>query len=65
VFAPNQLYLTDPECLIMIFDLAEPGGAAALYRHLETLAGYTSIEVLDEKHVALIVRPGWVSRPAT
>jgi hypothetical protein len=65
VSAPELLYLTDPECHIVIFDLAEPDGGAALYRYLDALAEYTTIKVLDKDHCAVIVRPGWASRPAT
>jgi hypothetical protein len=65
VIAPKPLYLNDPECLIVIFDLAEPDGPAALDRQRAAMTGYTSTEALDENHVALIVRPGWVSELAT
>ena len=64
MIAPRPLYLNDPECLIVIFDLAEPDGRAALDRQRGAMAGYMSTEALDENRVALIVRPGWVSEPA-
>jgi hypothetical protein len=64
VFAPRALYSTDPECLIIIFDIAHPDGPAALEKQRAALSGYTEVETLDEKRVALIVRPGWVSEPA-
>jgi hypothetical protein len=60
----HPLYVSHPECLIVIFDLAEPDGPAALERQRDALARYTSIETPDEAHVALIVRPGWVSQAA-
>jgi hypothetical protein len=62
----DSLYATptDPECLIVFFDLAEADGRAALVRQRAAMAGYTSVEALDENHVALIVRPGWVSELA-
>ena len=53
-----------PECLVIIFDLSEPDGEAALQRHRGALAGYTNVEELAESRVALVVHPGWVSRPA-
>ena len=56
---PHQLYLNDPECLIVIVDLAEPDGPAALYRQRAALGEYTDIEALDADHFALIVFPGW------
>jgi hypothetical protein len=62
--APRPVYLNDPECLVVIFDLANPDGPAALDRQRDAIAGYTSVEALDENRVALIVRPGWASEPA-
>jgi hypothetical protein len=59
------LYPSDPEFLLMVFDLREPDGAASLHRQRDALASYSDIEVLDEDHLALIVRPGWASEPAT
>jgi hypothetical protein len=64
VFAPRALYPTNPECLIIIFDMADPDGPAALERQRAALSGYTEVETLDENRVALIVLPGWVSEPA-
>jgi hypothetical protein len=64
MITPKPLYPTDPKCFVVIFDLSEPDGAASLDRHRIALAGYTSAEALVEGRVALIVRPGWVSRPA-
>ena len=64
MFAPRGLYPTDPECLIVVFDLAEADGPAALDRLRDAIAGYTSVEALDENSVALIVCPGWLSEPA-
>ncbi len=64
MIAPEPLYPSHPECLIFIFDLNEPDGAAALHRQRAALGEYTDIEVLDEDHFALIVFPGWASEPA-
>jgi hypothetical protein len=64
MFAPRELYATHPECLIVLFDLLEDEGPAALARQRDGIAGYTSVEALDENCVALIIRPGWVSEPA-
>jgi hypothetical protein len=64
--APDALYPTptDPECLVVVFNLTEPDGSASLERQRAALAGHTSIETLDERCVVLIVFPGWVSRAA-
>jgi hypothetical protein len=58
------LYLSDPEFLLVVFDLREPDGAASLHRQHAALAAYSDIETLDEDHFILIVRPGWASEPA-
>jgi hypothetical protein len=64
MFAPRGLYPTDPECLIVVFDLADADGPAALDRQRDAIGGYTTVEALDENSVALIIRPGWLSEPA-
>jgi hypothetical protein len=64
MIAPEPLYPTDPECLVVIFDLSEPDGAASLHRQRDALAGYASIEDFGENCVALIIHPGWVLRAA-
>jgi hypothetical protein len=61
--ALETLYPSHPECLVVIFDLTEPDGAAAFHRQRDALAEHTSVEALDENHAALIVWPGWVSEP--
>ena len=63
-FAPEPLYLSHPECLVVLFDLREPNGPAELNRQRAAWAEYSDIEALDEDHVALILRPGWASRAA-
>ena len=64
MFAPDLLYLKSPESLIWIFDVRTSEGAAALERHREAWPDYSDVEILDEGHQALIVRPGWVSERA-
>lgn len=59
-----SLYPTHPECLIVIFDSTHPDGPAALHKQRAALAGYTSVEILDESCVALVVYPGWAARAA-
>jgi hypothetical protein len=64
MIAPQRLYLSHPECLIVLFDLREPGGTAALERQRSALQGNSDTYMLDEDHRALIVYPGWVAEPA-
>ena len=64
MFAPKKVYLNEPECLLVIFDLRIPGGASELERQRAAWPYYSDVEVLDEGHRALIVRPGWVSERA-
>jgi hypothetical protein len=58
------VYLNNPESLVMVFDVREPGGAVSRHKQRAVLADYTDIEALDEDHFALIVRPGRVSEAA-
>ena len=64
MIAPETLYPSHPEFLVVVFDLREAGGVSELQRQCEALPEYSDIEALDEGHVALIVRPGWVSEAA-
>ena len=59
---PTRVYTNDPECLVIVYDLNQPDGPAALQRQRDALAGYTNVEELAENRIALIVHPGWVSR---
>jgi hypothetical protein len=57
--APESFY-TNPECLLIFYNLDEAGGEAALQRQRDALAGHTSVEELAENRVVLVVYPGWV-----
>jgi hypothetical protein len=48
----------DPECLVVVFDLREPHGAAELHRQRAAWAAYSDIEALDEHHFVLLIRQG-------
>jgi hypothetical protein len=61
---PQRLYPSHPECLIVLFDLREPGGPSELHKQRAAWAEYSDIEALDEDHFALIVRQGWASEAA-
>jgi hypothetical protein len=63
-FAPRPLYLNHPECLLVVFDLRQPGGPSELHRQRAAWAEYSDIEALDEHHFCLIIRPGWASEAA-
>ena len=58
------LYLDDSESLLVVFDLSVPGGADALDRQRAAWSDRCDVEVLDECHRALVIRPGWVSERA-
>ncbi len=60
VTASPLLYLTHPECLVIAFDLREPDGPAELRRLRAALRNHADVETLDEDHLVLVVRPGWV-----
>jgi hypothetical protein len=65
MIAPETVYLNDPEFLLVVFDLREPGAAESLHQQRAVLAGFADIEALDEDHFALIFRPGWLLEQAT
>jgi hypothetical protein len=62
--APDSVYLTHPECLVVLFDLRQPGAAESLHRQRAAWADYSDIEAVDADCFALIVRPGWAAEPA-
>ena len=62
VTAPEPLYASHPECLIVLFDRRHPNGPAELRRHRAALAEHAAIEALSEDVFALIIRPGWASK---
>jgi hypothetical protein len=55
--APHRLYLNHPKCLVVVFDLREPGGPSELHKQRAAWAEYADIEALDEHHFALLIRP--------
>jgi hypothetical protein len=61
----EPLYPSNPECLVVLFDFCHPNGSAELHRQRAALAEHADIEALTEDVFALIIRPGWVSEPAT
>ena len=61
MIAPDIFYLNNPECMVSVFDLREPGAAAALHRQRARWTEYSDLEALDEDHFVLVVRPGWVT----
>jgi hypothetical protein len=64
MLSPETLYPTDPECLLVVFDVRESQTTAALHSQRAAWAEHSDIEALDEVHFVLIVRPGWVSEKA-
>jgi hypothetical protein len=64
VIAPRPLYLSDPECLIVLFDLREPEAVEQLHRGRAIWQGDSDIEALDEDHFILVIRPGAARRLA-
>ena len=56
---PQRLYINHPECLVVVFDLREPGGPSELHKQRAAWAEYADIEALDEHHFVLLIGPGW------
>lgn len=62
--APQQLYLSDPECIIVLFDLRDPEAVKQLHRERWAWRELSDIEALSEDCFALILRPGGAQRLA-
>lgn len=59
--APNQLYKTEPKCLIVLFDLRGPGAEQRMRRELAAWRGFARAEMLTDGRAALVMRPGAAS----
>jgi hypothetical protein len=60
----HALYPSNPECLIILFDLRDFEAAAQLHRERATWQELSYIEALSEDCLALILRPGGAQRLA-
>ena len=60
--APNTLYPSSSQCIIVVFDLRLPGIDDRLDRKRAAWHAQCDIEALDENHVVLLVRPGGARR---
>lgn len=58
MIAPDLLYPTPIESIIMLFDVRTPGTAERLHCERATWAQYADIEAIDHNHYVLIIRPG-------
>ena len=58
------MYLDDPESLLVVFDLSVLGRADELAWQRAAWSDRCDVEVLDECHRALVIRPGWVPERA-
>jgi len=61
---PTPVYLSNSECLVVLFDLRSPNAVEELHRQRAVWQGDSDIEALDGDHFVLVVRPGWVSEAA-
>lgn len=60
--APEPLYKTEPECLIVLFDLRCPGVEERLRREMAAWRGRARKEMLADGRAALVMRPGGAAR---
>jgi hypothetical protein len=60
----HGLYLSEPECIVVIFDLRDSEAVAELHRLRWTWREFSDIEALSEDCFALILRPGGARRLA-
>jgi hypothetical protein len=58
MIAPGTLYKTNPECLIVLFDLRCPGAKERLRRELVAWRGFARMEMLTDGRAVLVMRPG-------
>lgn len=59
---PKTLHPSSSEYMIVLFDLRLPGTADRLERERAAWQVQSDIQVLDENHVVLLVRPGGARR---
>jgi hypothetical protein len=57
-------YQSNPECLVVLFDLRSPNAVEELHRGRAIWQEDSDIEALDEDHFVLVVRPGAARRLA-
>ena len=60
--APETLYPSSSQCIIVLFDLRLPGTAGCLDRERAAWQAQCDTETLDENHVVLLARPGGARR---
>jgi hypothetical protein len=64
MFAPEPLYSSSAECIVVLFDAQKPGDVACLFRHLAAWGESAEVQYVGEGRYALIVRPGGAARAA-
>jgi hypothetical protein len=60
----EKLYLSIPECLIVLFDLRDSEAVERLHRERATWQELSDIQALSKDCFALILRPGGAQRLA-
>lgn len=58
MFAPHQLYPSDPECVHILVDLREPEGCDFIHEQRGIWQEYSDLAALGPDHMILILFPG-------
>lgn len=61
---PQTVYPSSGRYELAIFDLRLPGIAERLHRERAAWQGQSEIEVIDQDHTVLVIRPGGAQRLA-
>jgi hypothetical protein len=64
MLTPHKDYRRGAEFTLIVFDLRFPGAAERFHRERWAWAEAADVEMLDEDHPVLIVRPGTLRRLA-
>ena len=62
--APKSLYVSDPECIVILFDLREPEASEQVHHLRAVWQADSNLEALGRDHMIVFLFPGAVRRLA-
>ncbi len=62
--APRQLYASDPECIVILYDLRDPGACEQVHRLRAVWQADSGLEALGPDHMIVFLFPGATRRLA-
>ncbi len=61
---PQRLYPSDPECILIVFDLRDPEACEQVHRLRAVWQAESDLEALGPDHMVVILFPGATQRLA-